>query len=195
MSICAGSDRNLWFVDGSESRIGRITTSGKITYFSISPAGAPTSISCGADGAIWVISENRIVKLDSSSGATKQIDVPSNSPGLEDITSGPDGAVWFTEKSGHIGRVTSEGEIKEFTPPWKSSPSSLTTGSDGNIWFTDNALPGLGAYLIRGVSGEIARKAKSTYQSGWMSARLDYNGLGDIVAAPDGNFILPKRTE
>ena len=61
-----------------------------------------------------------------------------------EMTTGPGGTVWFTDDGGGtapipaIGRITSDGVIKEFTYP-NPMPQfeSITPGDDGNVWVTD----------------------------------------------------------
>ena len=54
------------------------------------------------------------------------------------IRPGPDGALWLTEAfANKIGRITTDGVIKEFAiPSHHLEPVSLTTGPDGALWFT-----------------------------------------------------------
>src|SRR5262249_7931874 len=57
VDITAGADGNLWFTEGGTDRIGRITTAGAITEFSISNTGGRQlfveGITAGPDGNIW----------------------------------------------------------------------------------------------------------------------------------------------
>ncbi len=72
--IIAGPDGNLWFTLGL-SKIGRITTSGIVSEFSVPTANsAPDTITVGPDGNIWFTEEygNQIGKLHvlSATGVT-----------------------------------------------------------------------------------------------------------------------------
>src|SRR5438105_1087092 len=52
--ITPGPDGNLWFTERGRGKIGRITTTGVITQFTIPTAGSnPTWIAAGPDGALW----------------------------------------------------------------------------------------------------------------------------------------------
>ena len=55
------------------------------------------------------------------------------------ITLGPDDAVWYVAiAAGHIGRLTTEGEITEFPLPDRAGrPHAITPGADGTLWFTE----------------------------------------------------------
>jgi virginiamycin B lyase len=50
--ITTGPDGALWFTEATGNKIGRITTTGVITEFSI-PNRGPNSITTGPDGALW----------------------------------------------------------------------------------------------------------------------------------------------
>src|SRR5262245_32665846 len=52
--ITAGSDGALWFVEFASGKIGRITTAGAVTEFSLpNPRSEPQGITAGPDGALW----------------------------------------------------------------------------------------------------------------------------------------------
>ena len=52
--ITSGPDGNLWFVDFNGDALGRITSLGAITEFSLPNVGSgPDGITSGADGSVW----------------------------------------------------------------------------------------------------------------------------------------------
>src|SRR5215469_1923412 len=59
--IAAGFDLAAWFTEISANKIGRITTAGAISEFSLPPAPSgpvvtrPSDITAGPDGALWFI--------------------------------------------------------------------------------------------------------------------------------------------
>ena len=60
------------------------------------------------------------------------------------ITDGPDGALWFTAMtSGHIGRISTEGEVSDWQPVG-GTPSMIVTGPDNRLWFTLNQRNAIG---------------------------------------------------
>jgi streptogramin lyase len=147
--ITAGPDGALWFTNAGHGAnpgsIGRITTSGQVTNYSdngiLVGLGTgifmPTSITTGADGALWFTNEgNNSIGRITTSG---QIITYSAGPGMGGpygITAGPDGALWFT-KGNSIGRITTAGVVTNFTDPNIDNPNSITTGPDGSLWFTN----------------------------------------------------------
>jgi virginiamycin B lyase len=53
-----------------------------------------------------------------------------------DLIASPDGNLWFSEnQADQIGRVTPDGQVKEFRLPRGSRPVGIAAGSDGNIWY------------------------------------------------------------
>jgi virginiamycin B lyase len=132
--IAPGPDGALWF--GEDGGIGRISTAGVITQYSV--AGSPAGIASGPDGALWFTLTNSIIGRITTSGVITEYPVPTNSS-LGGITSGPDGALWFTEGSAdQIGRIATDGAISEYPVPTAgSNPYAITAGPDGALWFTE----------------------------------------------------------
>jgi streptogramin lyase len=111
--ITAGPDGALWFAVPSTANIGRITTSGNVTLFPISPPSgssakpSPTAIVTGPDGNLWFtdFGTNTIGRI-TTVGAAIEFTLPTANAGPDGIAAGPDGNIWFTEQNGNkIGRV------------------------------------------------------------------------------------------
>jgi virginiamycin B lyase len=106
-SITVGADSNLWFTESSGNQIGRITSSGVVTQFTLATGSRPQQIVSGPDGALWFTEKgsNQIGRLTTDGQLTElTIATPSSQP--FGITKGWDGTVWFTEQSGNkIGKV------------------------------------------------------------------------------------------
>ncbi len=126
-SIATGPDGALWFglaTTGTsnpgycgDTFIGRVSTSGHVTVFTLpypdssaSCSGGSVGILAGPDGAIWVAEDNRAIYRVSTAGVVLAIYPTTATFG---ITTGPDGALWFTEPTG-IGKF-----------PAPASPSGL----------------------------------------------------------------------
>jgi virginiamycin B lyase len=107
--IVAGPDGALWFTDWM-GKIGRITTSGSITSFTVSGGvGQSASITVGSDGNLWFAGSNGISRM-TTAGAVTTFVPPTSGSSPQSIVAGPDGALWFTESAGNkIGRVTTAG--------------------------------------------------------------------------------------
>ena len=138
--ITAGLDGNLWFTEVSGNKIGKSTTAGAITEYSV--AGNPLGITAGPDGNLWFteVSGNKIGKI-TTSGAVTEYAVPTADSAPFMIVTGPDGSLWFTENFGNkIGRVTTTGTFSEYPiPTGGSGPLGITVGPDSNLWFTEES--------------------------------------------------------
>ncbi len=163
--ITPGPDGALWFTETSQGRIGRMTTAGGFTEFTLPgnpPPGAgytqpsqerPEAITVGPDGALWytvqIFNRSCVCVLGgkigriTTSGAFTEFTLPTGgtrrtSPRAFGIVSGPDGALWFTDTNlGKIGRITTTGALTQFNVP-QGSPQGIAAGPDGNLWFTAN---------------------------------------------------------
>jgi virginiamycin B lyase len=87
---------------GCADSIGRITTGGVITEFSLPVSGAgPRYITIGSDGALWFTEAfaNQIGRI-TTGGVVTEYPIPTQFSAPRGIASGPDGNIWFTEGSG-----------------------------------------------------------------------------------------------
>jgi virginiamycin B lyase len=155
LSIAAGPDCALWYTDAytdssgtGHNLIGRITTAGSITKFSL-PSGSrseyPLAITAGPDGALWFTDFADKVGRITTSGSIEMFAVPAGTFSSSEypktwwplgITVGPDGDLWFTGTN-RLGRITTAGNVQEFPIPGGALPNSIAVGPDGALWFTD----------------------------------------------------------
>ena len=123
--IAVGSDGNLWLTTANANRIGRVTTSGALTQFTLpTPGNMPGAIASGPDGNVWFTEEgtNRIGRI-TPAGAITDFAIPTAGAAPAGITAGPGGALWFTEYGfgvNKIGRITTSGVVTEFPIPTRS---------------------------------------------------------------------------
>jgi hypothetical protein len=69
LGIAKGPDGNLWFTDGVNNNVGRITTGGVVTVFPIpSMAAGPAQITSSPDGTLWFTEEfsHKIARITTS---------------------------------------------------------------------------------------------------------------------------------
>jgi len=112
-AITVGPDKALWFT--KHAWIGRISLTGKVSYFSIPPGvdlRAPYAITSGPDKALWWTSchENGAIGRITTNGRVSIVafnEGPHACP--NGIVTGPDGALWVTmdhgAKSGYVFRL------------------------------------------------------------------------------------------
>ena len=136
--IVAGPDGNVWYT-AALGLVGRITTQGAITEFTVRIGSDPHRITVGADGNLWFGETNgQIIGRITPSGAIKEFPTPLPNSQPLGVTTGPDGNVWFTESAGNkIGRISPAGVTTEFPLVFPQyGPGMIAAGSDGNLWFT-----------------------------------------------------------
>jgi streptogramin lyase len=147
-SIATGSDGALWFTETAQNKIGRITTSGDVTEYSLPAGDTSNSITSGPDGALWFTDvDNSLIGRITTSGDITQYPLPTSNDLPNFITSGPDGALWFTDdRVDSIGRITTSGSITEYPIQISgSNPAGITSGPDGNLWFADCGANAIGS--------------------------------------------------
>ena len=171
--ITSGPDGALWFTDGVNQIVGRMTTSGVGTSF---PAGSPPGdITLGPDGALW-FAAGGISRITTDGTVTRFSSATADGSG---ITLGPDGNLWSTASSA-IGRLTPQGVATSFPRTTNYHGSQIVTGSDGNLWFSSEYVSGgvaLGAFDSITTNGVITE-----YPTGCDVPQ------GDVAAGPDGNL-------
>jgi len=112
--IRSGGGSVLWFTERDGNKIGEITTSGKVTEFTVPTADSgPSGICIGPDSAIWFTEDaaDKVGRMTTTGKFTEYVvPTPSSKPG--GIAPGADGALWFVEFNGNkIGRVTTAGSF------------------------------------------------------------------------------------
>ena len=123
--ITLGPDGALWFVtqnNGDYSGIGRITTNGAFTPYSLpSELSSVSDIAAGPDGALWFTVPSswavyphfsRIGRI-TTSGSISEFTF-DEFPAPHHVAAGPDGAVWFTEGANSIARIATAPRRADF---------------------------------------------------------------------------------
>ena len=135
-AITQGPDGALWFTEilltGPEfntggGSIGRITTTGSISEFSLPTADAqPAGITLGPDGNLWFteFAKNQVAKIRPT-GTVNEFPLPNANSQPDAIALGGDGNLWFTEPG-----ITSLGRIAAGA----GSPAKIDGYMSGN-WY------------------------------------------------------------
>jgi len=113
--------------------------------------------------------------------------------GAHDLCVGPDNAIWYAwisslnepaKFTGRIGRVSSSGQVQEFTVPY--APGSISSGSDGALWYSQLAYSTSGdrAGTLATLKGSIGRISDAGVAS---ELPIDPNTrIAQLVAGSDG---------
>ena len=167
MNITTGPDGALWFAmfnagtSPATGWIGRISTAGVVSTFSVPFPSQPEELTTGPDGAIWFAGPPVCWRVSASpnvwtchdalgrlslSGSFSQFTSSTGQIGLVmGITAGPDGALWFTNYNSPgqqfvappVARITTDGTITGYSDPGMQGTQGITVGPDGALWFSD----------------------------------------------------------
>lgn len=181
--ITTGADGNLWFTEqGTGGAIGRMTPGGTLTEFPLpNKFNKPFAIAAGPDGNLWFTEDASVIGRVTLSGQITEFPIPSRQALPDAIAVGPDGAMWFTEGGvDRIGRISTQGHVKEFNLPRDSFPSGIVTGPDGKLWIT----------MQSGPPGKVARVDVQGSKLKLTTFPLDdpYATPYRITNGPDGNL-------
>ncbi|MDB5185623.1 MAG: lyase-like protein [Candidatus Saccharibacteria bacterium] len=178
-TLILGPDGNFWFPEVTGDKIGKITPTGIITEYPLTPGSKPAQMAIGPDGNVWFteIDSNKIGRI-TLSGIITEYDIPTPAAEPAWISAGPDGNIWFTKRSGGVGKIAMDGTITEYQTP-NGMPGRITAGPDGNVWFTNNG------YFISGPDTIV----KIT-PSGTTTEYVIGSGVSptSIIAGPDDNI-------
>jgi virginiamycin B lyase len=174
--LTSGPDGNVWFTESSSNRVARITPTGQIQGYPLSPSTQPAGIAAGPDGAIWFMErrekDSAIARI-TTGGALTEFPLPPSEAeqteqlgglfGAGSVVPGPDGRIWFAYQDGSVGRISPGGRLSNVPIPTQL-PEEMAVGPEGSIWYTSAADPpclpgdsvcGEGGYYQSGVIGRI----------------------------------------
>jgi virginiamycin B lyase len=155
--IKVGSDAAIWFVETTAQQIGRISTDGVVTEFSLEEGGiaeAQGFIAVGPDGALWFNMDdaNQLGRI-TPTGEITQFDLPEGLSPIRELVTGPDGALWVTSRGMNaIIKLTPDGTIAALYALTKdeSNPTGMIVGPDKALWFVEGGANQIGRITIDG---------------------------------------------
>jgi virginiamycin B lyase len=163
---------------------------GAVTEFSLhTPESAPTGITAGPDGNLWIAETNssRIVRVTPAGTVTDFLLPAGRAPVNLAVAAG---RVFFTEQADRIGLINPgagsdagiQASITEFSVPGVgSAPSGIAMGPDAALWFTERGSDEIGRMTTVGV----------------VTNEFTIPGAADepvgIVSGPDGTLWFTER--
>jgi virginiamycin B lyase len=161
MGIALGSDGNLWFTMSAVSKIGTLTSNGKITEHQTPSANAdPIGIASGPGPALNVwFTETRLAAVGQiTTSGTPYIEyfLPDKAARPVGLALGADGNMWCTDPGTNsvwrIEQLRQKPFIKftQFHLTGNAQPLSITNGPDGALWFTEPGTNKIGRLPISG---------------------------------------------
>jgi streptogramin lyase len=106
-----GPDGDVWFTAFGQDKVGKVTTAGIVTTYSLRAGTGPLGITAGPDGNMWFTEYGigRIARITPEGDITEYA-TPTAGSKPKSIVTGADGNLWFIESSvDKIGRLTLTG--------------------------------------------------------------------------------------
>jgi virginiamycin B lyase len=183
LDITTGDEgTGFWFTEGGANRIGKISTQGAVTDFTLPLSGyQPGAVANGPGDTFWFTYEQSgndsrfIGRMVGASGQVTLYGLPSEIGGPTDLTRGPNDTLWFSTNNGYVGKMTTSGALTLYQVglPYPYGIRSITAGPDGAIWFTERS------NIVRiTTNGEVA---------GGIGFEMDY-GIGEITAGENNDL-------
>lgn len=158
--ITVGPDGALWFTSSEHFAIGRITTAGVMTTFTVPGPERPNAITSGPDGALWFTTWGSKVGRITTAGAMSFFDDGAMDQPFG-IAAGPDGALWYAGEQS-IGRITTGGTITHYTPGLGSTGGEIIAGPDGAMWWASRSYSRIGRITMAGDAALMYETGGST---------------------------------
>jgi streptogramin lyase len=186
-ALAIGPDGALWigsWAAGDSGYVRRLALDGTVTAFG-GNFGPITALSAGPDGAVWIAGTKRhqVSRMTLAGSVTTFAGTGIDEPRA--IERGSDGALWFITATNVLGRISTSGSVQTFSGECVRGPRGVAMGPDGSVWFTNGARRL--ANDLRSTRPTIGRLSPEGVLTELVSPLL-YDGIGDIVAGPDGNL-------
>ena len=200
--VAPGPDGNVWFVEQSGNKIGRITPAGSITEFPVpTPLSRPFSIAAGPDGNLWFtqVGTDQIGRMTIGGSFAEASLATGSNP--ESIAAGSDGNMWFTEvNGGNVGKIVPASlAVTEYSTGAGSQPIGITAGPDGNLWFVLSSPSLIGRVTTNGTISTFSTTTHASNPAGvaagpddamWFS-QCSANSIGRMTTAGIATSAFP----
>jgi len=125
---------NVWYADGFNDRIGRLTPSTQdVTEWSLAPGSQPLSITVDPDsGIVWFVEReaDRLASFDPANNQLYEYQLPFDSKPVELVLNGANEVMFVAERGNFIGRLT----LTALGAPPQASNNAIT-----GLQFAQNA--------------------------------------------------------
>lgn len=191
--IVAGPDGALWFTETNANKIGRITTSGKISEIPV-PNDTPGTSDSGptkivaSGGALWFLTDlgESVYRLTTSGTLTELAQGNAVVSGYA-IAPSDDGGVWvMTTDNGELVRVSPSGTTTPFPASYANTLFGIAEAPDGSVWFNNG---GSDLYRLTDAGATTAIPLSSAGGDQVSSIAFDKRGHAWFTEyAPPGEF-------
>jgi streptogramin lyase len=107
-TIVQGPDGAAWFTENSVAKIGRITSTGSMTEYPLSPAKSATALVVGLDNNFYFADpvQGKFGGFNPLTLTVTEYAIPTSNPGVAQMVIGPDSRIYFTEQTANkIGQI------------------------------------------------------------------------------------------
>jgi virginiamycin B lyase len=133
LGLTFGPDGNLWFTERSVDQVARVTRSGDITEWPLTPGAFPNRIVAGPDGALWFteLGTNQVARI-TTGGVLTEFPVAGGPVGITVSRSGQMYVALYTARQ--VGALSTTGTI---TRTWDVPGALQVAASRDSVWATD----------------------------------------------------------
>lgn len=106
--IVQGPDGALWFTENNVAKLGRLSTSGTMSEYSLTPAASATGLVVGLDNNLYFLdpAQNKFGQFNPLTLKVTEFAIPAPNATPVDMTIGQDSRIYFTEQGANkIGQI------------------------------------------------------------------------------------------
>jgi streptogramin lyase len=192
VQLVAGTNGTMWFFEGNNNTIAKITPDGTISEFRMpNDDSAPGNLMKAPDGSIWFTQPylNRIAKIADDGSITIAYTIPRAGAYPNGLLMGPDGNFWFRVSGGKMAHMNLDGSgyAEVSTPALQTS--DLALGPDGAFWGTQSGSGNDDYYVRVTTSGAVSLYTIPTPHT---SSRAPAAAYGSIWYAEYNTFQIGR---
>lgn len=207
--LALGADGEEWFLAYREGDplplLGEVSPLGtiKVQHLAVNAQSEIRGLAVGADGDLWM-TETRLdghTRLSAILRVTPAGSVTSFNKGLQKdaipwyITAGSGNVLWFTDSVGRVGRIDTDGVIREFpivrqiVPGKLQGPESpVVMGPDRDLWFIVGQR--IGRMTLSGHAKSFTPPSSYRQPEAWRGR----GGLDSLATGPEGNLWFTRES-
>jgi virginiamycin B lyase len=190
--ITAGTDGTMWFFEGNNNTIAKVTSDGTLSEFHMpNDDSVPGNLMKAPDGSIWFTQPylNRIAKIADDGTITTTYTIPRAEVYPSSLMMGPDGNFWFRESGEKMAHMNLDGSgYAEVATPGLQA-GELALGPDGAFWGTQSGSGNDDYYARVTTSGAVSLYAIPTPHT---SSRAPISAYGSIWFAEYNTFQIGR---
>lgn len=179
--LVTGPDGRLWV---ASDRLYKVRTDGTVAPKGKPWRGAATALVDGPGDHLWLLTGNKVKKLDAGGRPLRTYRMPHVGA---DLAAGPDGRLWMAWREG-VDRLAPAGTVTTYPSPGANTANpenfeGITVGPDGKLWVASNYVTDI--FTLRNFAEVCKLSVQGRYR-----CFTGPSGVHVLAGAADGNVYV-----